>query len=175
MALITLQEFQDYTGICKENGNQQIYIVAAENILENYLNYSPVETKYVHLFSGSNSSILQLKAKPVILNNVKINENEIPVNEFIINNEFVYYKNGIFPEGVFNIEVDYKGGYSQDTIPGLLKITVLRLAALLETEAQGNIGITSKSFADSGTRTFLNNTDYVRYLTPVSSYCLLRL
>jgi hypothetical protein len=175
MGIVTLDEYQKYTSFFEEDGRQMLYIDSAENILEKYLGYPPGEKKYLHLFDGNGAQTLQLKARPVNLISVKINGGGAPVDEFIASNEFIYYKNGVFPEGKYNIEIKYRGGYPAGSVPELLRITVLRLAALLNTEAQGNIGVTSKSFGDSGSRTFLNNTDYSRYLLPVSAYRLLRI
>jgi hypothetical protein len=55
----------------------------------------------------------------------------------------------------------------------LIKNVVLRIASLMLTETGQNIGITSKAFGDSGTRTFINNTDYAKYLVPIAQYKLL--
>jgi hypothetical protein len=55
----------------------------------------------------------------------------------------------------------------------LIKNVVLRIASLMLTETGQNIGVTSKSFGDSGTRTFINNTDYARYLLPIAQYKVL--
>jgi hypothetical protein len=175
MGIVTLEEYQKYASFFEDGGQQLIYLGSAENILETYLGYNPAEKEYTHLFDGNGAQTLQLRARPVKLITVKINAGEIPVDEFTASNEFIYYKNGVFPEGRYNVEIKYQGGYSDGSVPELLRITVLRLAALLNTEAKGNIGVTSKSFGDSGSRTFLNNTDYNRYLLPVSSYCLLRI
>jgi hypothetical protein len=175
MGIVTLEEFQNYTSFFEEGEQQRIYIDSAENILEEYLGYHPEEKEYSHLFDGNGADVLQLKARPLSIIAVRINNDDIPVDNFLPSNEFIYYKNGIFPEGKRNIEIEYRGGYPAGSVPELLRITVLRLGALLNTEAKGNIGVTSKSFGDSGTRTFLNNTDYGRYLLPVSAYCLLRI
>jgi hypothetical protein len=175
MGIVTLEEYRKYTGFYEDGEGQAIYVDSAENILEKYLGYNPAEREYTHVFDGNGTPFLQLKARPVGLTAVKIGGGDIPPGEFMTANEFIYYKNGVFPEGKYNIEVGYRGGYPAASVPDLLRITVLRLAALLNTEAQGNIGVTSKSFGDSGSRTFLNNTDYNRYLFPVSSYCLLRI
>jgi hypothetical protein len=145
---------------------------AAENVLEAYLGYYPLERACHGIFDGQGNSFIQLRSKPVVLHSISINGAAMPLSEFFVNNEFVYYR--YFPAGVANVAIEYTGGFPEEAMPDLLKITVLRLAALLETESGGNIGVTSKSFADSGTRTFVNNTDYNRYLLPVSSYRLLR-
>jgi hypothetical protein len=64
---------------------------------------------------------------------------------------------------------DIDSGNSSDNqntsnIPDIIKLTVLRIAALLQSESDSNIGVTSKSFADSGTRTFVNYTNFDKYL-----------
>jgi hypothetical protein len=52
-------------------------------------------------------------------------------------------------------------------------MTVLRIAALLLSESDGNIGVQSKSFADSGTRTFINTVNFDKYLIQISIYKIL--
>jgi hypothetical protein len=58
-------------------------------------------------------------------------------------------------------------------VPPILKQTILRIATLLLTEADNNIGITSKQFGDSGGRTFINYTNFDKYLNPLSRYRLM--
>jgi hypothetical protein len=79
------------------------------------------------------------------------------------------------------------GGYAETTgaadigsvttgaadMPVIFKQTALRIAALLATEANDNIGITSKQFGDSGSRTFINYTNFDKYLFPLSKYKLI--
>lgn len=55
-------------------------------------------------------------------------------------------------------------------IPGLVKLTCLRIASLIQLEENNNIGINSKSFGDSGTRSFLNVTNYEPYLNVLSRW-----
>jgi len=61
------------------------------------------------------------------------------------------------------------------SLPAVFKSTTLRLAALLLTEANGNIGLTSRYFGDVGDRTFVNLTNYDKYLTVLSQYRLTRI
>jgi hypothetical protein len=71
---------------------------------------------------------------------------------------------------------DYDGGDAYETarfLPEVIKLTALRIATLLQTEGDNNIGVTSKSFGDSGARTFVSYTNYDRYLLPISKYKLL--
>jgi hypothetical protein len=69
------------------------------------------------------------------------------------------------------------GGYAANTgavdMPAIFKQTALRIAALLAMEANDNIGITSKQFGDSGSRTFINYTNFDKYLLPLSKYKLI--
>jgi hypothetical protein len=77
----------------------------------------------------------------------------------------------------------YSGGYSGTAIedfnpidiiiPTIIKQTALRIASLLMTEGDNNIGITGKAFGDSGSRTFINYTNYDKYLLPISKYKLI--
>lgn len=56
------------------------------------------------------------------------------------------------------------------TLPGIVKLTALRIATLIQMEENNNLGVNSKSFGDSGTRTFLNVVDYSKYLAVLSPY-----
>lgn len=58
-------------------------------------------------------------------------------------------------------------------MPVIFRQTALRIAALLLTEADENIGVTSKQFGDSGSRTFINYTNFDKYLSPLSRYKLI--
>jgi len=60
-------------------------------------------------------------------------------------------------------------------IPEIIKLTIMRIAAILQTEGDSNIGITSKSFGDSGTRTFINTTNFDKYLIQISNYRKIRI
>lgn len=100
--IITIEQFQKYTGIVVEDTTmQEIYIGAAENVVEGYLG--------------------------------KL------LTEFVV-------------------------------VPGIIKLTILRIAALMESESQGNIGVTSKQFGESGTRTYVKTTDYNPYLIQIAAY-----
>jgi len=61
---------------------------------------------------------------------------------------------------------------SGSLLPDSIKITILRIAALLENESGGNIGITGNSFENGGTRTFVNYTNFGKFLHPISNHRL---
>jgi hypothetical protein len=69
----------------------------------------------------------------------------------------------------FNTDDDNNG------VPRIIRLTVLRIAALLQGETDENIGVTSKTFGDSGSRTFVNYTNFDKYLLPISKYKLIRI
>jgi hypothetical protein len=88
----------------------------------------------------------------------------------------------IYLDASINITEDYLGfalatvydkepatGTPSIPLPGIIKLTILRIAALIQSEESGNIGITSKSMQD-GSRTFIKTTDYTPYLLQIAKY-----
>ena len=63
----------------------------------------------------------------------------------------------------------------RNAIPPEIVNAILRIAALLQTESDGNIGITGKSFSDSGSRSFVSFTNFDKYLQPISAWKLVRI
>jgi hypothetical protein len=184
MSYISVEKLQKYSNVYGEADLQQNYIDSAENIVNTYLGYSPTLHHYLQYFDGTGTNELQLKAKPITaIINVEINGENIPLSEFstFFDNEFIYY-NKIFLYGKRNIKVEYEAGYgitidddvaNSQYVPSIIKMTVLRIAALLQSESDSNIGIQSKTFADSGTRTFINTVNFEKYLIQISNYKLL--
>jgi hypothetical protein len=183
MSYVTVDELQKYSNVYGDLILQQNYIDSAEGIVNTYLGYSPTLHSYHQLFDGSGTNELQLNAKPIAsIVAVIINGSSIPLSQFYsTNNEFIYY-NKIFPLGKRNIEIGYEAGFGiipgDDVVNGpylpyIIKMTVLRIAALLQSESDGNIGVTSKSFADSGSRTFINSINFDKYLIQISNYKIL--
>lgn len=52
----------------------------------------------------------------------------------------------------------------------LIKKVCLEIATLIQMEEKNNIGINSKSFGESGSRSFLNIVDYSKYLIQLNAY-----
>jgi hypothetical protein len=184
MAYVSVEELQKYSNVYGETELQENYRDSAENIVNTYLGYSPTLHNYIQYFDGNGINELQLRAKPIkAVVTVEINGEAAPISEFyeVFNSEFLYY-NKIFPIGKRNIKVVYEAGWgtiidddaaNREYVPSIIKMTVLRIASMLQAESDSNIAVSSKSFADSGTRTFINYTDYSKYLLPVSIYKLL--
>jgi hypothetical protein len=178
MSFVSLENFQNYTGVYDKEQLQQSCIDSATDIVKDYLGYDPELNEYTELLDGKGAQELQLKAKPIKF--ISALHMEGPPFEaggvyFNSASEFLYLRNGVFTAGVKNIEITYIAGYDEGEMPDIIKATVLRIAAILQAESDSNIAVTSKSFADSGTRTFINYTDFSKYLLPISSYKLLRI
>jgi hypothetical protein len=184
MSYVKIDELRAYSGAHEEDALLQGYIDSAENIVNNYLGYSPTLRGYVHYFDGTGTGELQLRARPIVtITGVEINGEPVPLTEFYggTESEYLFYKS-IFPAGKRNVKAAYDAGYGVTPgddeanggyLPGIIKLTVLRIAALLQTESGGNIGVTSKSFAESGARTFVNTVNFDKYLIQISGYKLL--
>jgi hypothetical protein len=220
MSYVKVSDFQKYTGIRDQSKSnlQQAFINSAEEIVENYLGYTPMIQIYTHYFNGNGTNQLQLRAKPIrSLSLVEIEGRPMPLDEFLYEtDEFITYTNGVFPYGLRNVRVGYVAGYENaplpplppdpdefedggdagstfdgdldggeadsfntdddaNGIPRIIRLTVLRIAALLQSESDENIGVTGKSFGENGSRTFVNYTNFDKYLLPISKYKLVRI
>lgn len=171
--LITIEDLQKFTGVYPEeqDSQQELFIGSANNIVIDYLRFNPELTNYDLFVNGSGKNELYLPAKPITnLESIKIDNVETDVSLFGFENNVLFYKNSklVFPAGTRNIEIRFSAGYEE--VPSIIKLTALRIAGILQTENAGNIGITSKSFSDSGTRTFVNTTDFSKYLLQIADY-----
>ena len=221
---VSLEQFNKFTGVHDEPEKQQSFIDAAEGIVTNYLGYDLGFRKYLTVANGNGREDVQLEARPIreILR-VVVNDIEIPITQFEATNEYIFYKNEMFPEGRRNITIVYNAGWDANadildidndyfdggdaaldttdylgsadaatvspilnagnallvskrtTIPAEIISTILRIAALLQSESDSNIGVTSKSFGDSGSRSFVNYTNFNKFLLPISKFRLKRI
>ena len=167
--IVTKEELEGFTGVQFENGNNiaELFIGAAQNIVENYLGYEVESKEYTKHFSLHSSNIIKCGVKNITA--VK----EITVDGILVENYYIDDDKIILKQPVIsdNIIVTFTAGFSTD-LPQIIKLTVLRIAALLQTESNNNIGISGKSFMD-GSRTFMNFTNYDRYLIACSKYKLI--
>lgn len=65
---------------------------------------------------------------------------------------------------------DWKDAEGVVVVPDLFKLVCLEIATLMQQEESQNLGINSKSFAESGSRTFLNVVNYDKYLLRLAEY-----
>ena len=167
--IVTKEELQGFTGIEFENGNNiaDLFIGAAQNIVENYLGYEIESKEYTKHFALHSSNIIKCEVKNVTEVST-ITVDGTPVEGYYIDDDKIILKQPVISD---NIIVTFTAGFSTD-LPQIIKLTVLRIAALLQTESNNNIGISGKSFMD-GSRTFTNFTNFDRYLIACSKYKLI--
>ena len=132
-----------------------------------YYNRFPTGTKNVYVEYEAGYDYLN---KDTFNNLLDCGDSESEIDEPIIDggNSNSEYENIIdCGNSLFKSNINY--------IPEIIKSTILRIAAILQSESDSNIGVTSKSFGDSGNRTFINYTNFDKYLQPISSYRILRI
>jgi hypothetical protein len=61
---------------------------------------------------------------------------------------------------------DAEERFASGSMPEAVKLSILRVATLMLSESGGNIGLTGKSF-DGDSRTFINYSNYRKYLQPL--------
>lgn len=175
---VDLADFKKYANKRDEDAAgealYQMYIDSAESIVKDYLSYDPTSQNYTHTFAGSGRYSLQLRAKPVtVLTSVTIDGVARNVADFRLEDELLIDKT----RSIFNINseivVAYTAGWA--IVPGVFKNHAMRIASLLSQEAGENIGVTSTSFDGGNSRTFINYTNFAKYLAPLSSYRVVRL
>ena len=169
--IVTTAELVKYADLSVDDPDDLLLILsAAQERLENYLGYRLEAADYTSLFSGSSDDTLNLGIFPInSLSYLKIDGSEVDLDTIIISREHLILLNDLFPEGKYNIEVSFNAGHEADYIPDLLKLTVLRIAAVLASEGSGHIGVSSVSDGNTGSRTFMERS-FSRYLREVSSY-----
>jgi hypothetical protein len=67
-------------------------------------------------------------------------------------------------DGYLGFEAEEK--WEATEIPEVVRLSILRVATLMLSESGGNIGLTGKSF-DGNSRTFINYSNYRKYLQPL--------
>lgn len=140
------------------------YLTTAKEIVEGYLGYSldihDVEEEHISIHSKD----IYLREFPVEeVYAVKINGKYVPAPHVERRGDHVRV-HACIPCNA-EIEVQYCAGYRK--IPDIVEQTIFRLASLLKTEANGNIGLTSRSYGNDGSRSYLNYTSYAKYLEPL--------
>ena len=168
--IVSLDEFRQYANFYSEGTDDLCirYIKASTDIVSNYLGYNPIMKDYFCRISGTGTPMLYVSVPKICsVNRLRIDGKEI--DDYFISDDCIVLNNGLFNEGVYNIEVSYCGGWRIQDIPSAIKMAILRIASLMLSEQGGNIGVTSKSFSDQS-RTFVNYSNYNKFLNPLSIY-----
>lgn len=176
MSMVTIEQFNQYTNNYEEDPQhlKETYLDAAEKIVITYLGYDPRPREYDEFFSGIGDYKLYLNAKNVQnIGFVSVDGQPLDICTLDYKDDYIFNRcrQKVFHLGVDNIHVVYSAGFND--IPELILLSIMRIAALMITEANGNIGITGKSFADNS-RTFVNFQNYDKYLKPLDVYRVVR-
>ena len=167
--IVTKEELQGFTGVVFESGNNiaELFISAAQNIVESYLGYEIESKEYTKHFALHSSNVIKVGVKNITVVS-EITIDGTPVEDYYIDNDKIILKQPVISD---NIIIRFTAGFGED-LPAIIKLTVLRIAALLQVESNNNIGISGKSFMD-GSRTFTNFTNFSKYLDACSKYKLI--
>ncbi len=177
--IVSVEAFNAYSGnnedskesvMCKET-----FLKASEEIVKDYLGFDPEEKEHTEEIEGNLRRGIWLGARNVSeIKSVLLNEHELPEDEYRLKGDRLFAtktSQGPFTHGTFTIT--YTAGWSRDNMPEVIVLSILRLATLMLTEGNGNIGLTGKSFTDNS-RTFVNYSNYRKYLQPLDGLRIMR-
>ena len=166
MSHILLDEFKVYANIQNDNTefddllNQLLYSI--EDFLKNQYGIYLVKTNFKKYFNGNGKNIMYLPYTNLLINELKINEDLIDSNHYIVDEFLLKLKNPlVFTQGFQNIYIDFDTGYYVDDIsqiPQDLKLAIFILVNKLFENVKNNTD-TIKTFSDpvSGRMQMLNS------------------
>lgn len=172
-SVVSLDEFNTYSNNFSDTHEdiqmKVSMLESAQKVVETYLGYglAPCHHKEKHI--GTGQSVIYLDNLPVT-NIWSVSVDGRPLDNYEHGMSSISLPFRLCHNSYVTIEYDT----SWDEVPDLIKMTIMRIAALLLTEANGNIGITSKSFGDQS-RNFLNFTNFQKYLDPLALYRIFKL
>ena len=146
------------------------YLKTAVQIVESFLGY-PLHRQHhkqtIHLTNPTDH--IYLNAFPICsIEDICVNGFPIDLATIDISGDKLSTFDGSEPfKG--RVDVSFCAGFPFDELPPLIEQTIFRIASLLWSEQDGNIGVTSKSFAD-GSRNFISYTNYRKYLQEIDDY-----
>lgn len=168
--MITIDELNAYINNFSESltdTKEDIIIPAAEAEVEKYLGYTTASASRVYRFVGWGVDWASLPIPNAsAIASVKINGTTLAASAYTLDtaDNMVRLNTDTFTRNAECI-ISYTAGWA--TTPEEIKLACLRIAALMFQEAQGNIGVTGKQFADLS-KQFTNYTNYNKYLAPLS-------
>ena len=174
--IVDVQSLNAYSGNWEDNDAavtmKELFLGSAEEIVSDYLRYSPVLGLHADIvLSGNGTGRLQLPSRPVrSLERMEIDGCTMDVALFRLDDDRITaIRRTVFPRGDGNIVVSYTSGWKAEEMPNAIRVAILRIATLMLSETDGNIGLTGKSFADNS-RTFVNYSNYRKYLEPLAGF-----
>lgn len=156
--LVTTNDLSNFSGVHPDNDNlQKIYIGTATDLIKTYVGFDPeVHEEFKkdvekHMILYSENGIIFYTDEDMTI------EADIPddaeITPTLIENQY-----------------DCKYVVNEVVVPDIFKLVCLEISALMQMEESENLGVNSKSFGDSGSRTFLNVVDYTPYLKKLNKF-----
>jgi hypothetical protein len=152
------------------------FLCTAEDIVTSYLGFDPKQQEYADVIaSGSGSRRLYLPCRNITaVQSLTVGTTAVDTALVTACDDHIRYIDYAtkFPVGEDNISLSYTAGWEIGQMPSVIVVSILRIATLMLSETGGNIGLTGKSFADNS-RTFVNYSNYRKYLAPLDSLRIL--
>ena len=152
------------------------FLCTAEDIVSSYLGFDPKQQEYTDVVaSGSGSRRLYLPCRNITaVQALTVGTAAMDTSLVAACDDHIRYIDYAtkFPVGEDNIRLSYTAGWDIEQMPSVIVVSILRIATLMLSETGGNIGLTGKSFADNS-RTFVNYSNYRKYLQPLDSLRIL--
>lgn len=173
--IVSLTGFNAYSGNWEDNAEasalKESFLMSVEEIVRDYLRYDPVLQEHEDvILSGNGTRRLPLPSRPVrSLESFEMDGRRYDASFFRFDDDRLTMRHHghIFTRGDGNIVLSYTSGWDEEDMPNAIKVAILRIATLMLSETDGNIGVSGKSFADNS-RTFINYSNYRKYLEPLA-------
>lgn len=150
------------------------YLITAKQYVEQFLGYvlDTHEVTETHVFV--NSRDIYLREFPIMeCYSVRIHGQYVPAPLYSLRGDHVRLETSCCIHEGEEIEIQYVAGYRK--IPDLIETTIFRLAALLKSEANGDIALTSKSYGTDGSRSFYNYQNWDKFMAPLYPFKTIKL
>ncbi len=178
--IASIAMFNTYSGNFEDSPEavqlKTAFLSTAEDIVASYLGFDPNQQEYTDVVAcGSGSRRLYLCARNITsVGALTLGTTEVDITQVKVCDDYISFIDHTtkFPIGEDNIVVSYTAGWEIEQMPSVIVVSILRIATLMLSETGGNIGLTGKSFADNS-RTFVNYSNYRKYLQPLDSMRIL--
>lgn len=149
---------------------KETFLASAQEVVTTYLGFSPELRHYEDVsLSGSGSAKLYVGCRNISsIASITVSGISYSPALFTTCDDHIRFKGpGLtFSKGQDNILLSFTAGWKNEEMPAVIILSILRIATLMQSETDGNIGLTGKSFADNS-RTFINYSNYRKYLQPL--------
>ena len=172
MEIVTIEQFNEYSGNYEEDTLKSVMLDAAQSIVETYIGYQLEEKTYIETITGS---VIRASAKPITdVASVEIDEKEADVSGAVVDENIITVPEATTKRST--IKVEYTAGYAEaNGVPAAIKMCILKIATLLLVEKGQNIAVTGITAPDGIGRTFVSYTHYQKHLQILNKYVVKKL